>query len=257
MAVSNAEADAASLAVDGYCVHRRALAMHCASTQTSIAQWRELAMTGEPIFNAGDELRTQAPLPSTDELVALAQRLAPSPALRADDWVVLASHAGAAAQPAHADWDPRSFFVDAAPADTPCGLLIALGPGASHFDVWPGSWRDVRASIALNRTKNKASEGEDEDEDEDDGPQVSPEDRRRVRLGAGDAVVFRGDLVHGGADWPRRAKTPNVRLHAYLDAPGLVRPENYTFRAATEPGDTVCDNVPDTVPDPVPDRTIH
>ena len=42
----------------------------------------------------------------------------------------------------------------------------------------------------------------------------------KVKLQAGDVLIFRGDLVHAGAGIERA----NVRLHAYMDVKGVPRP---------------------------------
>ena len=44
----------------------------------------------------------------------------------------------------------------------------------------------------------------------------------QVRLNAGDMLVFRGDLVHGGA----AVSEENVRIHAYIDVEGVIRPKD-------------------------------
>jgi hypothetical protein len=61
------------------------------------------------------------------------------------------------------------------------------------FDVWPGAIR-FDASRKFKPMK--------------------------VRLQAGDVLIFRGDLVHAGAG----VEKANVRLHAYMDVKGKPRP---------------------------------
>jgi len=46
----------------------------------------------------------------------------------------------------------------------------------------------------------------------------------RLTLNAGDMLIFRGDLVHGGAAFDKL----NVRVHFYLDVPGEERTSNTT-----------------------------
>ena len=48
----------------------------------------------------------------------------------------------------------------------------------------------------------------------------------QVRLNAGDMLVFRGDLVHGGAAVGERE---NVRIHAYIDVEGVIRPKEHAI----------------------------
>jgi hypothetical protein len=45
----------------------------------------------------------------------------------------------------------------------------------------------------------------------------------QVKLNKGDVLVFRGDLVHGGAAC---GEVENVRIHAYLDVEGAERPKH-------------------------------
>ncbi len=47
----------------------------------------------------------------------------------------------------------------------------------------------------------------------------------QIRLRAGDVLIFRGDLVHVGAAL-KAGQAENVRVHAYLDVDGVVRPKH-------------------------------
>ena len=49
--------------------------------------------------------------------------------------------------------------------------------------------------------------------------------RRTVRLGAGDLLVFDGDVVHAGAAYSGE----NIRMHAYIDRPTEAHPANETY----------------------------
>jgi hypothetical protein len=49
--------------------------------------------------------------------------------------------------------------------------------------------------------------------------------RKTLILQAGDAVLFRGDLVHAGSEYSKA----NVRLHIYLDSPVVPRDPNRTW----------------------------
>ena len=48
---------------------------------------------------------------------------------------------------------------------------------------------------------------------------------RHLEVNAGDAIVFAGDVVHGGASYAE----DNVRIHAYLDVPTHARIANQSF----------------------------
>ena len=66
------------------------------------------------------------------------------------------------------------------------------------FDVWPGS-------IRFNHE--------------------CPYAHSQLLLNKGDAIVFRGDLVHAGAAFDRF----NARVHVYLDHSSVARNPNETF----------------------------
>ena len=46
-----------------------------------------------------------------------------------------------------------------------------------------------------------------------------------VHLSSGDVAIFDGDQPHAGAAY----EEPNIRVHLYLDCPGVHRPENTTY----------------------------
>ena len=76
----------------------------------------------------------------------------------------------------------------------PLACLVALMDDTA-FDVWPGA-------IRFDESRKIKS--------------------LQVRLNAGDMLVFRGDLVHGGA---AVGEQESVRIHAYIDVEGVIRPK--------------------------------
>jgi hypothetical protein len=174
------------------------------------------ALKGEELFNnapagekANDKLRTQVffkSFISEDEdlmnlhnqinvrLAELFQKRRPM------DMVLLRSVNGCSAQRAHTDYTMeemskvRDDFV-------PLGCVIALMDD-TYFDVWPGAIRCYEAP-----------------------PEGTTFEHVRLKLKAGDMLVFRGDLVHGGAAYSKE----NVRIHTYLDVRGVKRADNVTF----------------------------
>ena len=58
--------------------------------------------------------------------------------------------------------------------------------------------------------------------------QISTENfptKKIINLERGDALIFRGDLIHAGSAY----EMDNVRLHCYLDVPGTKRNHDQTF----------------------------
>jgi hypothetical protein len=73
-------------------------------------------------------------------------------------------------------------------------LIVALADG-TVFDVWHGAIRFDSSRVFKHL---------------------------QIKLGRGDVLIFRGDLVHGGA---AVGELDNVRIHAYLDVIGMERPK--------------------------------
>ena len=109
--------------------------------------------------------------------------------------VVLMSRENCKAQLAHTDFSKDTLApVKNSDEKMPLACLVALMDDTA-FDVWPGAIRF------------------------DESRKIKP---LQVRLNAGDMLVFRGDLVHGGA---AVGEQENVRIHAYIDVEGVIRPK--------------------------------
>jgi ectoine hydroxylase-related dioxygenase (phytanoyl-CoA dioxygenase family) len=108
--------------------------------------------------------------------------------------VALLSKPGCKAQLAHTDYTPATL-ANATDETMPLACLVALENGTA-FDVWPE---------AIRFEKNVSYK------------------HMQVKLNKGDVLVFRGDLVHGGAAC---GEVENVRIHAYLDVEGVERPKH-------------------------------
>lgn len=165
----------------------------------------------EPIFNyntetaRNDRRRRQVNMPVALSR-GLAERLDTLVGRRAaaTDFVILESRPGCQIQAAHTDYVPDDA-LRATPDDTmPLLAVIALQP-ATTLEVWPASHRLVRRTRLTRVT-----------------PKIA---RHTVTLDAGDVIVFRGDLVHAGSAYKAR----NIRLHAYIDHPTVLRPPNRTW----------------------------
>ena len=116
------------------------------------------------------------------------------PNSEARDWVGLRSKAGGVKQSPHTDFTFPLRYPHLDHANMPAGIIIALEPG-THLLVY--GW-------------NKLYPSEQEEE--------------VVYLNIGDAIIFRGDLIHAGGAYT----TDNVRVHAYLDVVGVKRKHNQT-----------------------------
>jgi hypothetical protein len=162
------------------------------------------AADAEPIFNdspekrRNDNKRRQVNLPVRGTwLRDLHTRLKAIAGSRdVHDLVLLESLPGCRRQAAHCDYVPSNELLKAADWEMPLLCLVALQDG-THLDLWPGSHRQQRPLGA----------------------------RLTLNLNAGDAVLFRGDLVHAGSAYEAR----NLRIHAYFDHPAVPREPNRTW----------------------------
>ena len=166
------------------------------------------------IFNDDDEKRFQCPIESLftkrNGLAKVCGRLdkwlaVEFPQHQPTDHVVLFSMAKCGSQPAHTDYTQQSLeqvLVDEeGGGDTeriPLACVMAM-EDSTPFDVWPGALRYDHVDPPVQCT--------------------------RLRLNRGDVLVFRADLVHGGAAF----ELANVRIHAYLDVEGVNRVKDWTF----------------------------
>ncbi len=160
-----------------------------------------------------DRRRRQVPLPEqcavATELkqavtAALAAAAVVSGEHRAADWVVIHSRAGCQRQAAHADYEPSDAMSAAPAARMPLGVLVALMPD-TRFHAWPRSIGLIQRGAAATPPP--------------------PLVRHELVLAPGDVLVFRGDLIHAGAEYA----SENVRVHAFLDSPAVPRDGGYTY----------------------------
>jgi hypothetical protein len=159
-----------------------------------------------PIFNdnpdeRNDRKRLQATFPLAS-MRALHEALkAEWPSHHVGGAVALRSLPGCHRQAAHCDYIPDAAFLGTDEETVPLLFLLALEDD-TKLDVWPGSHRLVRHALR--------------------GPPIP---RRTLTLAAGDAVLFRGDLVHAGSEYSKA----NTRIHVYLDSPVAPRDPNRTW----------------------------
>jgi ectoine hydroxylase-related dioxygenase (phytanoyl-CoA dioxygenase family) len=163
-----------------------------------------------PIFNdnptmgRNDRKRIQATVPKVAVRILTNTLQAKWPNHHVGGAVALRSLPGCQRQAAHCDYIPDATFLESTDDTVPLLFLLALEDG-TKLDVWPGSHRLVRNPRASRRV-----------------PTIL---RRTLTLNAGDAVAFRGDLVHAGSSYD----TVNTRIHVYLDSPSVPRDPNRTW----------------------------
>ena len=119
-----------------------------------------------------------------------------------DYFVLLRSLPGCTRQLAHTDYIPDEELLMSTAENRPLLCVLALEDG-TKLVVWPGSHRLISGRSRL----------------------MKPIEPRVVWLNAGDAILFRGDLVHAGAEY----ETENIRLHCYIDSKAVNRHPNRTY----------------------------
>ena len=157
------------------------------------------------IFNSNpeqkeDRKRVQEKMPKRLSAPLEGRLRAAFPDKQVNDFVILKSKAGCQRQSAHTDYVPTEEIVDATDEEIPLLFLLALEEG-TRLCVWPRSHRLFRDG--LRRA-------------------VSCEE---VEMSVGDAILFRGDLVHAGSSYERDC----IRIHAYIDSPTIKRKPNTTY----------------------------
>ena len=173
----------------------------CTISPAVLTAMQKRASDAEPIFNdnpeqrRNDRHRRQVDLPVRGEWMrSLQTRLHKEyPAHTALNFVLLESRPGCQRQAAHCDYVPTPELLAASDETIPLLFLLALEDD-THLDVWPKT-------------------------------QTQPVQRKTLQLAAGDAVVFRADLVHAGSAYDKN----NIRIHAYLDHPSVKRDPNRTW----------------------------
>ena len=156
-----------------------------------------------PIFNnigRNDKKRVEGKVADTDipdttaQLRELVREIYPN--LKTSDIVAITSLPGCLSQRPHTDFDTLTInrLCD---ADVPRVCVVAL-QNRTKLDVW-------KHSHQLST--------------------VDPQQRITINMSAGDALFFRGDLVHAGSAYDVR----NTRLHVFIDNSMIPRLHNSTW----------------------------
>jgi hypothetical protein len=172
----------------------------------------------EYIFNApgsNDHKRRQMTL-SQSTVQELRREILSLPFLsnvhHVEDFVLLRSLSGCKRQAAHTDYIPEASLLQCEPYNLPLLFLFAL-EGKTKLVVWPGSHKVIQGR----------------------GRTLEPIQPTVVELNAGDALVFRADLVHAGAEY----ETENLRIHCYIDSEVVKRNPNRTWIIGTHADELV------------------
>jgi len=123
-----------------------------------------------------------------------------SPNYTRDGWQIRKSHLGCRRQQSHTDFEPRGGILEVPSTEVPLAAILAL-EDRTKLVAWPGFI------------------GYDFEGFSREGGQV-------FEFNAGDLLIFRGDLVHAGSEYPDRE---NVRLHCFIDNANVSRENNRTF----------------------------
>lgn len=130
------------------------------------------------------------------------------PQLEQNDWVCIKSLPGCKPQAAHTDFPFPERPIEN--HQIPVNVMVAL-QDRTYLNVWPRS-HNIVAQEYLRNSENRDTYGDTE------RPRVKTHDYEKIQmeiieLEEGDILLFRGDLVHGGAGYD----TMNHRLHCFLD----------------------------------------
>jgi hypothetical protein len=159
------------------------------------------------IFNGAenDHKRKQVNLP-VDLMMEFRENLLELPFLTkfhcVDYFVLLRSLPGCERQLAHSDYIPDEELLSCNAEDRPMLCILALEDN-TKLVVWPSSHKVIQG-------RGRAM------------PPILP---RVVVLQAGDALLFRADLVHAGAEYDQE----NIRVHCYIDSKAVKRNPNRTW----------------------------
>jgi hypothetical protein len=119
-----------------------------------------------------------------------------------EDFVLLRSLPGCKRQAAHTDYIPEASLLQCEPYKLPLLFLFALEEN-TKLVVWPSSHKVVQGR----------------------GRTLQPIQPTTILLDRGDALVFRPDLVHAGAEY----EIENIRIHCYIDSDLVKRNPNRTW----------------------------
>jgi ectoine hydroxylase-related dioxygenase (phytanoyl-CoA dioxygenase family) len=181
---------------------------HFFDTQVYIKAIQPYIEKTEYIFNGqskNDHKRRQVKLPlslmkSLQTSLQASTLVSPNHIIK--DFVLLRSLPGCQRQQAHTDYIPDDTLKHCPSDIQPLLCLFAIEEN-TRLVVWPSSQKVVQGL----------------------GRSMDPIEAKVLVLDAGDAVLFRADLVHAGAEY----ESENMRIHCYIDSPVVPRNPNKTW----------------------------
>ena len=181
---------------------------HFFDTQVYIKAIQPYIEKTEYIFNGqskNDHKRRQVKLPlslmkSLQTSLQASTLVSPNHIIK--DFVLLRSLPGCQRQQAHTDYIPDDTLKYCPSDIQPLLCLFAIEEN-TRLVVWPSSQKVVQGL----------------------GRSMDPIEPKVLVLDAGDAVLFRADLVHAGAEY----ESENMRIHCYIDSPVVPRNPNKTW----------------------------
>ena len=216
---SDDESNSQMLARDGYEIRKA----WCPVTPELLKEIA--AIKTDPIFNdnpdhRSDRKRKQATISSTWSR-AIRRRLAVEfPALKPSSMVVIESRPGCQRQAAHCDYIPTEDLLALSDEEMPLLFLLAVEPNTT-LDVWPRSHQILR-SAETQKIEQQKTEQQTTEKQKTENQSIH---RTTLQLDAGDAILFRADLVHAGSAYTEA----NRRVHLYLDNSDHHRDPNRTW----------------------------
>jgi hypothetical protein len=169
---------------------------------------QDIDVRASPIFNGtvNDRTRRQASLTKDQSpwAIRLFNKIDRETNRTRSDAVLIKSDPGCEAQQPHCDYVPTDGILTANDRTIPLSLIVAI-QGGTMLDVWPHSQRVIRGYYTETGLFDLK--------------------RQRLTLDAGDAVLFRADLVHAGSAY----SAYNERIHVFLDTPSIPRHPNQTW----------------------------
>jgi len=167
---------------------------------TSIAQIKTAPIFNDNPTNKTDRKRKQATISIPWSRAVRHHLAAEFPTLRPSPMVMIESEPGCQRQAAHCDYIPTEELLGLPEDEVPLLFLLAVESN-TRLDIWPGSHLALRGE-----TKKRCR-------------------RKTIVLDAGDAVIFRADVIHAGSAYEKT----NRRFHVYLDNPEHHRDPNRTW----------------------------